>query len=100
MRTEKQRRDRRKRGNHFSSVKQREIRQYLIDKYNNICQYCYIETNIKDVVMVNGNQQPGPMYPTIEHIIPAAKTKDWRKSNLTLACYSCNVKRGDDGGSY
>lgn len=33
--------------------------------------------------------------PTREHVVPQSINGPWHESNLVLACYSCNGKRGD-----
>jgi 5-methylcytosine-specific restriction endonuclease McrA len=55
-----------------------EIREYLLEKWERKCAYCEKE-NI-------------PLQ--IEHIYPRAKGVNNRISNLTLACESCNQKKG------
>jgi len=55
-----------------------EVRQYLLDKWGRKCAYC-------DKVDV-------PLQ--IEHVVPKIKGGTNRISNLTLACESCNQKKG------
>jgi 5-methylcytosine-specific restriction endonuclease McrA len=55
-----------------------EVREYLLEKFGRKCVYCGAE-NI-------------PLQ--IEHIVPGARGGNNRVSNLTLACESCNRKKG------
>ncbi len=55
-----------------------EVRQYLLDKWERKCAYC----GKTDVPL------------QIEHIVPKAKGGTNRISNLTIACDSCNKKKG------
>jgi len=55
-----------------------EVREYLLEKFNRRCAYCTIENT--------------PMQ--IEHIVPRARGGSNRVSNLTIACESCNLKKG------
>jgi len=55
-----------------------EVREYLLEKWHRTCAYC---------------QATGvPLH--VEHIIPKARGGSDRVSNLTLACMSCNQKKG------
>ncbi len=56
-----------------------EIREYLLEKWGRLCVYCYAK-NI-------------PLQ--IDHIIPKSKGGSNRIDNLTLACSSCNLKKGN-----
>ncbi len=55
-----------------------ELREYLLEKWERRCAYC--------------GQQNRPLQ--IEHIIPKARSGSDQVSNLTLACESCNQKKG------
>jgi 5-methylcytosine-specific restriction endonuclease McrA len=55
-----------------------EVREYLLEKWERQCAYC----GAKDVPL------------EIEHINPRSKSHDDRVCNLTLACHSCNEKKG------
>lgn len=55
-----------------------ELREYLLEKWKRACAYCGKE-NI-------------PLQ--IEHIVPKAKYRDDRISNLCLACEKCNLAKG------
>lgn len=55
-----------------------EVREYLLEKWRRKCSYC----NKKDVPL------------QIEHIVPRARGGTNRVSNLTIACESCNQKKG------
>jgi len=56
-----------------------EVREYLLDKWKRKCAYC----GKKDVPL------------QVEHIIPKSRGGTDRISNLTLACKTCNVKKGN-----
>ena len=56
-----------------------EIRQYLLEKWGRSCVYC--------------DQKNTPLQ--IDHIIPKSKGGSNRIDNLTLACSSCNLKKGN-----
>ena len=56
-----------------------EIREYLLEKWKRECAYC----NVKQVPL------------EVEHIVPKSKGGSDRVSNLTLACNSCNQKKGN-----
>lgn len=55
-----------------------EVREYLLEKHSRKCAYC--------------GKKNQPL--EVEHIIPKAIRVDNRISNLTLACHSCNAKKG------
>jgi 5-methylcytosine-specific restriction endonuclease McrA len=55
-----------------------EIRQYLLEKWGRTCAYC--------------GKTGMPLQ--IEHLIPRTRGGSNRVSNLTLACESCNQKKG------
>ena len=56
-----------------------EVREYLLNKFNRQCAYC----GAKDIQL------------EIEHIKPRSKGGSDRVSNLTLACHSCNQRKGN-----
>jgi 5-methylcytosine-specific restriction endonuclease McrA len=56
-----------------------EVREYLLEKFGRKCVYCAM----KDTPL------------EIEHIIPKSRGGSDRVSNLTLACSSCNQKKGN-----
>jgi hypothetical protein len=56
-----------------------EVREYLLEKWQRTCVYC--------------GAQHVPL--EIEHIEPRSKGGSDRVSNLTLACRSCNQKKGN-----
>ena len=58
---------------------QYETREYLLEKWNRTCAYCGIQNVPLEV----------------EHIKPKSKGGSNRVSNLTLACHSCNQKKGN-----
>ncbi len=56
-----------------------EVREYLLEKWGRKCVYC--------------DAQHVPL--TIDHIHPRSKGGSDRVSNLTLACYPCNQRKGN-----
>ncbi len=56
-----------------------EIREFLLERWQRQCAYC----GIKNVPL------------EIEHIQPRSKSGSDRISNLTLACHTCNQKKGN-----
>ncbi len=55
-----------------------EVREYLLEKWERKCVYC--------------GKTGAPL--EVEHIVPKARGGSDRISNLTLACHSCNQKKG------
>ncbi|HBP89212.1 MAG TPA: HNH endonuclease [Nitrospiraceae bacterium] len=60
-----------------------EVREYLLEKWRRTCAYCH-KTNV-------------PM--EIEHLIPRSRGGSNRVGNLTLACTSCNQRKGNQTAS-
>lgn len=58
-----------------------EIREYLLEKYHRVCQYC---------TGSSGNNRL-----EMEHIHPRSKGGSSRLSNLTLSCRTCNQAKGN-----
>jgi len=56
-----------------------EIREYLLEKWQRQCAYC----------------QKKELPLEIDHLIPRSKGGSNRVSNLTLACHTCNQKKGN-----
>ena len=56
-----------------------EVREYLLEKWGRKCAYC--------------DTQHAPL--TIDHIHPRSKGGSDRISNLTLACFPCNQRKGN-----
>jgi len=56
-----------------------EIREYLLEKWGRRCAYC----GAKDVPM------------EVDHIVPRSRGGSDRISNLTLACHTCNQRKGN-----
>lgn len=56
-----------------------EVREYLLNKFARQCAYC----GAKDTAL------------EVEHIQPRSKGGSNRISNLTLACHSCNQRKGN-----
>jgi len=55
-----------------------ELREYLLEKWKRACTYC--------------GKQNAPLQ--VEHIVPRAKYRDDRVSNLCIACEKCNKAKG------
>jgi hypothetical protein len=56
-----------------------EVKEYLLDKWERTCAYC----GKTDVPL------------EVEHIVPKSRGGTNRVSNLTIACRTCNLKKGD-----
>jgi hypothetical protein len=56
-----------------------EVREYLLEKWERKCAYCGAE-NV-------------PLY--VEHLTPRSRGGSHRLSNLALACFPCNDRKGD-----
>ncbi len=56
-----------------------EVREYLLEKWQRKCAYCEIQNLPLE----------------IEHIVPKSKGGTNSVSNLTIACHSCNQKKGN-----
>ena len=61
--------------------RQKRIREYVINRDGSICCYCDMPLTEDKI--------------TLEHIIPDSKRGTFNTTNLTIACYSCNNKRGN-----
>src|SRR6266702_8597542 len=56
-----------------------EVREYVLLKWNHQCAYC----DAREVPL------------ELDHIHPRSKHGTGRVSNLTLACHTCNQRKGD-----
>jgi hypothetical protein len=61
--------------------RQKRIKEYVINRDGSICCYC-------DKVLT-------PETITLEHIVPDSLRGTFNTTNLTIACYACNNKRGN-----
>lgn len=66
----------------------------LIKRDNGICYLCGAAVNLNDYTLINGIKQVGPMYPSIDHVIPVARGGTHTWNNVKLAHLMCNVKKG------
>lgn len=57
------------------------IKEYIMNRDGMICCYCDIPLSLEDI--------------TLDHIIPYSKGGTYNPTNLTIACYPCNNKRGN-----
>lgn len=64
-----------------NSHQKRELKQQLFSKHGNVCQICDRRFPLISL--------------TLDHIIPLAAGGSWNITNLQLACYPCNQKKGD-----
>ena len=56
-----------------------EVREYLLEKWGRCCAYC------------DATERPLQL----DHIVPRARGGSDRVSNLTLACETCNQRKGE-----
>jgi HNH endonuclease len=61
--------------------RRKRIREYVINRDGSLCCYC-------DKVLTEETI-------TLEHIIPDSENGTFNATNLTIACYQCNNKRGN-----
>ena len=61
--------------------RQKKIREYVINRDGSICCYC--------------DKLLDPPEITLEHIVPGSKRGTFNSTNLTVACYPCNNRRGN-----
>lgn len=66
----------------------------LYDRDNGVCYLCNRTCDWSDFQKVNGVFIVGGSYPTVEHIKPLCKGGEHSWSNVKLACFSCNTKKG------
>lgn len=58
------------------------------------CWICGKRVIKSDFTKVDGKFKAGPRYPTVDHVVPLAKGGTNDESNLRLAHWSCNTKKG------
>src|ERR1700679_723974 len=61
--------------------RRKRIREYVINRDGSLCCYC-------DQVLTDQTL-------TLEHIVPDSKMGTFNSTNLTVACYQCNNRRGN-----
>lgn len=66
----------------------------LYDRDNGVCYLCNRTCDWSDFQIVNGVFIVGGSYPTVEHIKPLCKGGEHSWSNVKLACFACNTKKG------
>lgn len=74
-------------------------RAAIIERDRGICQLCRLPVDSNDFRLVEGSDgRPffavGPLYPTLDHIVPRSVVLDHSMANLRLAHHRCNSKRG------
>ncbi len=62
--------------------RKKRIKKQVIDRDGLICCYCDKTLTLKNV--------------TMEHIVPESKKGTFNSTNLTIACYKCNNRRGNE----
>ena len=56
------------------------------------CHWCDCQTRI---ALHHGGERADSNLATLDHVIPRSKGGSNARSNLVLACFACNVERGD-----
>lgn len=67
----------------------------LYTKSNGVCALCGGQCDWSDHVINDGTFVVGAMYPSIDHVKPISKGGLHEWSNVQLAHFSCNSKKGD-----
>lgn len=67
----------------------------LIKRDNNICYICNKECNLNDYTYINNTKVTGNYYPSIDHVIPLAKSGTHSWDNVRLAHRICNTLKSD-----
>lgn len=62
-------------------------RAYLKRKQNGKCWICGVKMDFE--------HRHSETFATIDHLHPLSKGGGWKRKNLSLACYSCNNRRGN-----
>jgi len=75
----------------MSPFKRREFRNLLIRLNGAVCFYCKRE--LKRIGVFKSQHRDDDL--TIDHIVPISKGGKWEIGNLVLACYRCNVTKGN-----
>lgn len=68
----------------------------LIKRDNNICYICNKECNLNDYTYINNAKVAGNYYPSIDHVIPLAKSGTHSWDNVRLAHRICNILKSDN----
>jgi len=65
-----------------------------------ICYICATECDVNDyTITTEGHFIVGPLYPSLEHIIPLSKGGQHSSDNADLAHFRCNYEKSDTVGS-
>lgn len=68
----------------------------LFKRDNGKCYICGCLCDYNSIsISQKGNEYPGDLYPTVEHIIPISKGGLHSWDNVRLACWKCNLAKGD-----
>ena len=69
-----------------SSYARFKLKQQLSEAQNHRCCYCHVHFS---------DDRTSPYYATYEHVIPISHGGTNELSNLVVACYTCNITRGN-----
>lgn len=68
----------------------------LVHRDNNVCHLCGGQCDSTDYRLTDaGHFVAGPMYPSVDHVLPVAKGGAHTWDNVKLAHLSCNMKKRD-----
>jgi 5-methylcytosine-specific restriction endonuclease McrA len=68
-----------------------DVREYLLEKFGRKCAYCGA-AQARQVPLLRQEAENTPLQ--VEHVQPKANGGSNRVSNLTLACHTCNQRKG------
>lgn len=72
----------------------------LYKRDGGVCYLCGHQCNYNDCTRENGNFIAGPMYPSVDHVVPLAKGGTHTWDNVRLAHMKCNSAKGYKDISY
>lgn len=78
----------------LDTVRKRTILKRLYELQDGLCFYCGLAVDFSQA-SPRGGGRTGELYPTVDHVIPTGRGGSGEMSNLAMACYKCNHKKGD-----